>query len=435
MPRPISVTTHRTRKYCCTPTLQQVPFLCIYSIFQLGRPPTGRMKLPLPPDFFRCPPLSRQEIEKYHALGRRSVESLVNKSKLTGGPYTYTPLADESDIKIHRAETTVPTHAIVCAKMEASGTLEAAFDLYRCETTDEAKAYVRRFGRTFVDAVTLYTIISPTPDRPFDSMQIKWMACKSPFDAIIHIRDYCLLESTFEVVVDGQRGWATAFRSITLECVPLLRESVGLVRAFHYDSGRVFVQAARPGYVDMTYFSDTDVAGSIPVWATDPGVRKWALYETLKNWCRSLLDVNRFLCEDRLRCMPYLRIEDRVPFSTRKTCHLCTKTFGPLRSKSHCYTCGEVVCKKCNGEWSIPLADGTFVTIWACFICSLKTRSTHSSSTLTQRSNESKQSPLEASQLLEQSQYDLETTSSVAYTDDDQSNYSESIAASSFVYK
>ncbi|KAF0719964.1 Aste57867_658 [Aphanomyces stellatus] len=298
------------------------------------------MKLPLPATFFRCPPFSQTEAQQYIAMGLESVRNLIQKADLVHGPYEFTLLSDESDVKIHKADTAGPSHGVVCATMEAPATLDEVYDLYRNDTTDQAKAYFQRFGRAFVDTVTLYTILSPSPTRPFDSVAIKWMACKSPFDALVPARDYCVLESTFEVEINGHRGWATAYKSLVLDCVPTLWELCGLIRATHFDSGRVFVESHRPGYLHMTYFNDQDVAGT-PT-AMGLSVRKWAIYESLKLWCRSLADLDRFLREDRLGRTPSLREYELTPLHSRTRCFLCHKKFGPLRTKSNCSKCGEV---------------------------------------------------------------------------------------------
>ncbi|RHY21443.1 hypothetical protein DYB36_012236 [Aphanomyces astaci] len=252
------------------------------------------LKLPLPPGFFQCPPLSPDDNARYLEIAKQSVQDLVAKARIRDGPVKWTMLSNECDLKIYKGEGTGTTanSDIHCAAMETVGQLDEVMRLYRTDTTAQAKEYVQRFGRALVDAITLYTILPRHPDRPNNCIQIKWMVAKSPFDGLVTKRDFCLLESDLEFQVNGKRAWVRAYKSVELACVPSLRESLNLIRAFQYDMGHVFIESDRPGYLDMTYLADMDVKGIVPVWANDQAVIQW---------CRNLSDIDRFLREDRLR--------------------------------------------------------------------------------------------------------------------------------------
>ncbi|CAK4228388.1 unnamed protein product, partial [Aphanomyces euteiches] len=184
------------------------------------------VKVPLPPDYFNCPPLSSQDIQQYLALGEQSVKSLLYKVNVTTGgggrrrPYAWKLLE-----------------------------------------------YAWRVGRTtFVDVVNLYTVLPRHPDRPNDCIQIKWVLTKSPLDGLVARRDFVVVESELEFQVDGKRSWVRSFHSIELDAAPDMRKELGCIRGYMHDMGFVIMESDRPGYLDMTYLVDMDVRGSVPSW-------------------------------------------------------------------------------------------------------------------------------------------------------------------------
>ncbi|CAK4395471.1 unnamed protein product [Aphanomyces euteiches] len=307
------------------------------------------IKLPLPPDFFKCPPLSREESERYLDMG---VACAKNLWKLA---------VDEYDLKIYKADAAHgrPLH---CGVKEIVGSLDDLMALYKTQTTAEAKAHAQRFGRGLADAVNVYSILIGTPEYPHNAIHIKWIALKSAFDGIVSKRDCYVLQSDLEMPIDGKRGWVRAITSLELDCVPDLHDQLGMVRAVHYDMGHVFMESDRPGYLRLISVYDADTRGSVP---------KWAVRQAVRTWCRNLVDIDKYLREDRLSKTPFLRKEDLMPFSSVGRCFLCQKKFGPLRKKSHCYKCGNVFCRKCNRVWDVRV-NNIATKAKACNSCSIQ---------------------------------------------------------------
>ncbi|KAF0722341.1 hypothetical protein Ae201684_018506 [Aphanomyces euteiches] len=255
-------------------------------------------------------------------------------------------------------------------------------ELYRYDTTEQAREYARRFGRAYAEVVTLYTVLPRHPDRPNDCIQIKWVLTKSPLDGLVMRRDFVILESSLEFQVHGKRAWVRSYRSIELAAVPDMRKELNCIRASMYDMGFVIVESDRRGYLDMTYLADMDVGGNVPSWAND---------QTLKFWLRSMFDIDRFMRENRLSRTPFLTKDQLRPLHSRKTCTLCRRNFGPLRKKTNCLKCGDVLCRACNRLWNVNL-DGVEAQVRACVTCSL-TSSTAVSSRKTGYSSELSNSP------------------------------------------
>ncbi|RLO02606.1 hypothetical protein DYB28_012040 [Aphanomyces astaci] len=79
---------------------------------------------------------------------------------------------------------------------------------------------------------------------------------------------------------------------------------MGLVRMANYGSGHVFVESElRPGYLDMYFVTQVDYCEGKSEWLLTDVLRcKKLLAKVItKKRCRSLLDIDRFLREDRLR--------------------------------------------------------------------------------------------------------------------------------------
>ncbi|CAK4087463.1 unnamed protein product [Aphanomyces euteiches] len=318
-----------------------------------------QVSIPLPPDYFRshrCRKMTSsgtltradRACEHWYSLERAPV--VVAKAKLQGGTHDWKLLKDESELKIYKGYShgTTEDSVLHCGVMEVVGQLDENMEPYRYDTTEQAREYARRFGGAYADVVTLYTVQPRHPDRPNDCMQIKWFLAKSPMDKLVTRRDFVMPESSSDFHVDGKRGWVRSYRSIELAAVPDMRKELNCIRAYMYDMGFVVMESDRRGYLHMTYLADLDVKGIVPSWAND---------QTLKFWLRSMLDIDRFMRENRLGRTPFLKKEQLCPLDSRKCCALCRRNFGPLRKRTNCQKCGEVVCRACNRSWNVVVND------------------------------------------------------------------------------
>ncbi|CAK4082860.1 unnamed protein product [Aphanomyces euteiches] len=318
---------------------------------------------PLPPHYFKCPPLCKDDIDHFVELGSRSMQAVVKKANLKGGAYDWKLLKDESELKIYKAYNAADDSHLHCGVMQVVGDLDENMALHRDDTTEQAREYIQRFGRVYADVVNLYTVVPRHPDRPNDAVQIKWFPGKSPLDGVVTRRDFVMLETEMEFQVDGKRAWVRSYSSIELAAVPDMRKELGCIRASMYDTGFVVVESDRPGYLHMTYLDDMDVKGHAPAWVIDT---------TLKFWLRSMHDIDRFMRENRLSRTLFLKTDQLYPLHSRRSCALCRRKFGPLRKKTHCQKCGEVLCTSCNRLWNVNL-NGVDAQVLVCLTCSLST--------------------------------------------------------------
>ncbi|ETV77001.1 hypothetical protein H257_08918 [Aphanomyces astaci] len=324
-----------------------------------------RQSLPLPPNFFTCPPLREDEIKHMKHLAVTIATEVVEHSQLRDGGVAWTLRADEGNMRFFKAPD--PLHRVgahmFMSVVEVAGTLDEVIDLFRTDTTFKAKEYVKRFGKGLLDAVNLYTIVDPTPDFPNEKIAVTWFAMKSPFDKIVANRDCVMLECQHEFEwTAGRRAWVRGLQSVALPCCPDMQSTLGLVRSTQYGVGHVVLESLdRPGYLQISFLNHFDVKGTPPEWLIELGMKKR---------CKSILDIELYLREDRLGRGVVLSPADFVPLTRRRHCFLCRKRFRPWTKRSNCMKCGEVLCRGCNPSWNVKLHHGTVHSIiQACIRC------------------------------------------------------------------
>ncbi|KAH9161858.1 hypothetical protein LEN26_001224 [Aphanomyces euteiches] len=328
------------------------------------------VKLPLPPNFFQCPPLTADEIDNLKRQAYQNAMDVVTKSlvQTTDATVTWSLMANESQLKIYKGDDMEACLGqsgmrLYVGRSEVAGTIDEIVELFRKETTEEAKDYVSRFGRDLLVAANLYTLVQPSQEHPHEHVSINWYAMESPLKKIVMERDSCLLEGHYDFELNGKRGWVRSMKSVNLMCCPDLQHALGLVRMTHAGTGHVFLESDRTGYITMAYVVHADFAGSVAEIAIDVAMRRR---------CRSLLDIGLFLRENRLAYGPILSVDALVPHHMRGQCFLWQKKFTMFTSKSNCFKCGEVFCSLCNRPWTTKVF-GVPTRIEACTKCSLTT--------------------------------------------------------------
>ncbi|CAK4692457.1 hypothetical protein LEN26_019302 [Aphanomyces euteiches] len=319
---------------------------------------------PLPCDSFKCPPLSKEAMMRYHTMGRQSADALVAKAKLVGGAYDWKLHKDAAELKIYKHcsfSAFQGRSTRYCGVMEVVGDLDEYLDVFRYDSTDQARECYRRFGSACVDVAVLHTIFQSNPYRPNDSTRITWCLLKSRLDGLVARRDFVVLETDYEFQLNGRRAWVRSCRSIELSAFPDMQKQLRCRRGYMHDMGQVVVESDRPGYLHMTHVADMDMKGMAPSWAMD---------FTIKSWLRSMTSVDRFMRENRLSRTPFLNYTELCPPEDRSTCSLCRRKFCLLRKKSNCFKCGDVVCRACNRLWNLKVDDYAF-QLRACLPCSL----------------------------------------------------------------
>ncbi|CAK4726241.1 hypothetical protein AeNC1_001774 [Aphanomyces euteiches] len=319
-------------------------------------------KFPVPNNFFYCPPLGDDEKENLIRVGESSLIDLVRSSKLQDGMIRWEMDSDENGIQIFYGED--PNGPAEVTLLASSTEVLATFDevaaLFRVETAEQYLEYTKLFAKDLLDAAHLYSISSPTEDRPRHYTGVRWIVVGSPYPLVAN-RDYCYLECQDDFEMNGKRGWGRSLTSINLPCCPDFFGTLGTIRATFIRSGFVVLEAKRPGYLKIIHALQTDFKGNIPKWVVKIGMKRRA---------RTIGDVDTYLRERRLSSSPFLREHQLVPKALRSKCYLCQSKFGALSLKARCRKCGEVVCGKCNKYWEVDTPRGR-KAIRVCSACSI----------------------------------------------------------------
>ncbi|CAK4228712.1 unnamed protein product [Aphanomyces euteiches] len=275
----------------------------------------------LPPNFFHCPPLKRDEKERIRQFGIAAAYEIAEKTQLP-------------DQGMNPSATPGATGATAYfSTIEVVGSMNEVFDLFRSQTTDEAKEYCRRFGKTLIDAVNLYSIVPATPEAPHEMIGVSWRAFKGSVDKVVKLRDACIVDVHHAFEFKGRKVWVRCMKSYDMACCPDLQDELGYVRMTIHLTGHVFWDSEKPGYLNVAYILQSDVKGT--------------------KRCRNLTDIDRFLRENRLSKTPFLNLEDLKPSTLTGTCFLCRRRFGTFSKKLNCTKCGEVCCRRCIQLWNV----------------------------------------------------------------------------------
>ncbi|CAK4637123.1 hypothetical protein LEN26_013107 [Aphanomyces euteiches] len=319
---------------------------------------------PLSPNFFHCPPLTPDEKKRCQQLGLAAAYELAENAQLGGGPIDWELDPTEQSLKMFKGRvkglsknSSTPAIIRLCT-IQVMGTMPEVFDLFRCQTTEEARGYCRRFGNAAEDAVNLYSIVSVTPEAPHEMIGIAWHGVKVSLDKLISSRDACHLVVHHAFEFNGKPVWVRCAKSIALA------ELSGFVRMSIHCSGYIFSESDRPGYVNATMVAHAEMSGTLGEYAP------WLIDLSLKKRWRSLLKIDRFLRENRLSKTRFLRPEETKPVALARACHLCLRRFGLLSKKINCLKCGEVYCRRCIREWEVK-NRGFDARAHVCTMCSL----------------------------------------------------------------
>ncbi|CAK4686787.1 unnamed protein product, partial [Aphanomyces euteiches] len=165
-----------------------------------------------PPNFFHCPPLGRSERELFKELAIASAHELAEKSQLIGGPIQWELDSNERNVRVYAGKVAESKHDAFVATpflstIEVMGTMTEVFDLFRSQTTEEAKEYRRRFEKVTDDTINLYSIVPATSQTPEEMVGISWQGYKHSMDSFLLRRDACLLVVHHAFEFNGKPVW------------------------------------------------------------------------------------------------------------------------------------------------------------------------------------------------------------------------------------
>ncbi|CAK4078025.1 unnamed protein product [Aphanomyces euteiches] len=318
---------------------------------------------PLPPGFFRCPPLSDHRRDEYIAQSRDVASECILNSRVANPDLQWKFVDDTKGVQIYQGtDLKAPPRAAIWLGVT---TITASLDeIPPVNVAHDDAAFKASKALTekelLLDCMHLYGLSK----TDLETVNVRWLSVKFPFAALIKPRDFCYLEAQIRFTLDGRQGYVITASSVELECCPVLHDTLGLVRGFFYRTGTIYLETERPGKLQVSRLVESEFGGSMPTWVIDMAQRKRM---------KSMRDLDQFFQERRLSGTPFLARTDLVPKSARSKCFLCQLAFGVFTGKTHCRKCGEVMCRTCTRAWTINIS-GFDVKVKICTACTLLPR-------------------------------------------------------------
>ncbi|KAH9184292.1 hypothetical protein AeNC1_013730 [Aphanomyces euteiches] len=228
------------------------------------------MKMPLPPHYFQCPPLSPEECEQYERQALQDIQDSLEKADITNPRYEWKRIADEAEIEIFRGiDPYRPTSAtLFCSTVDIAGTIDEVANFYTTRTPNETKEMIDRTELALLDAADLYTIHE---SQDLD-IRMQWFLEKTPFDLMLSRADGLQSTQFLDPDGSGRQTWVRCIKSVDMLCCP---EFTDIIRAVQYGSGLVCRESARAGYVELKTIVHCDLRGTLP-----RALKKMPFYET-----------------------------------------------------------------------------------------------------------------------------------------------------------
>ncbi|KAF1313544.1 Zinc finger, ring/fyve/phd-type, partial [Globisporangium splendens] len=288
---------------------------------------------------FRLPPLSKSEMAYMVRKAKESSIALVDHAHTLDGPVEWQYTGKFRGIQMYRGEGTAMDASnsgmeYMCGVTTMMGTLDEVSGYFDQMTTEKMRA---KKADDVLDCAVLYAIEAGDKKNPHYRVAVKYTSFEGP-STFSRARDYVYLEcqDTFRHA-SGRRGWVLSMHSIKLPNCP---EMDGTVRGSMYHSGYVFVEAEKPGYMDVMHSLQINFKAT-------KRLPSFMLNSALKRRITSVIKVSREIQMARMGQQTLLKKQDLMPKKSSSLCSNCSRKFTLFIRKTRCRMCGQVVCQSC----------------------------------------------------------------------------------------
>ncbi|RHZ17528.1 hypothetical protein DYB31_002644 [Aphanomyces astaci] len=153
--------------------------------------------LPLPKNYFTCPPLNEMETEYLMDTARSNSIDIARTTVADNdksGLIKWTLDCHDGEQTIYRGDDWDAPQGVqsFLGVFELKATLDEVAGLYACHTDDTMAEFRRSVAKNVLDMQQLYVLSAPSDDNPRHFVGIKWAAVASP--GMVRHRDWVLLE-------------------------------------------------------------------------------------------------------------------------------------------------------------------------------------------------------------------------------------------------
>ncbi|RQM15198.1 hypothetical protein DD237_002692 [Peronospora effusa] len=305
-------------------------------------------------DFWQAPSLTASERAYMIRKAKEASVALVDHAHTLDGPVQWHYTGKLHGIQMYRGEGSYDRGGnsgteFLCGVTTMMGSIEEVAVYFDQQTTEEM---IAKKAEDVLDCGVLYSLVRGDVKNPFYRVSAKYQLYEGP-SAFSRERDYCFLEcqNTFRHA-SGRRGWVLSMHSIKLPNCP---ELDGVVRGSMYQSGYVFVEAEKDGYMDVMHSLQIN-------FKTTSRLPHFMLNSALKRRILSVVTISREIRTTRMGRQTLLKKKELMPKRARALCVNCARKFSLFVRKTRCRVCGEVVCQPCAPQVMISTKQGPVKT-------------------------------------------------------------------------
>ncbi|KAG3146932.1 hypothetical protein PI126_g13100 [Phytophthora idaei] len=305
-------------------------------------------------DSWQPPSLTASERAYMIRKAKEASVALVDHAHTLDGPVQWHYTGKFRGIQMYRGEGSYDRMGttgteFLCGVTTMMGTIEEVASHFDQQTTDHM---LSKKADDVLDCGVLYSLVYGDSKNPFYRVSAKYQLYEGP-SAFSRERDYCYLEcqNTFRHA-SGRRGWVLSMHSIKLPSCP---DVDGVVRGSMYQSGYVFVEAEKEGYMDVMHSLQINFKST-------SRLPHFLLNSALKRRILSVVTISREIQTSRMGRQTLLRKKDLMPKRARALCGNCSRKFSLFVRKTRCRVCGEVVCQPCAPQVMISSKHGPIKT-------------------------------------------------------------------------
>ncbi|KAL3665664.1 hypothetical protein V7S43_009097 [Phytophthora oleae] len=305
-------------------------------------------------DSWQAPSLTASERAYMIRKAKEASVALVDHAHTLDGPVQWHYTGKFRGIQMYRGEGsydhvgTAGTE-FLCGVTTMMGSIEEVAAYFDQQSTE--RMLVKK-ADDVLDCGVLYSLVQGDQKNPYYRVSAKYQLYEGP-SAFSRERDYCFLEcqNTFRHA-SGRRGWVLSMHSIKLPSCP---EVDGVVRGSMYQSGYVFVEAEKEGYMDVMHSLQINFKST-------SRLPHFLLNSALKRRILSVVTISREIQTSRMGRQTLLKKKDLMPKRARALCVNCSRKFSLFVRKTRCRVCGEVVCQPCAPQVMISTKRGPVKT-------------------------------------------------------------------------
>ncbi|CAK4067626.1 unnamed protein product [Aphanomyces euteiches] len=311
-----------------------------------------KLPIPVPIDFFQCPPMSALDIKKYRGIGVQAAQDLIDFTRLTNGPIDWVLHTHSKAVQMYTARhENIP---IFCLLSEIEASLDDIIAIFLKTTTADLRQTNSAFFPNLLDKVRLANVTLPSDDRPNHCLGSSSRR-PSEVSSSSTATSTTLSTKTNASLTANELGSKPYDLWILRDAQILTTLTASFVPSLNTQDSSLWRRRRR----EVIELQHNRPNGQLEGPIADILMTKQALMQY-----KGMGSTQRVVRSYQLSKLSFLSEDSLVPAHMRSKCTICLKTFGTFQRKTHCRRCGET----CSDVWGL-LISGIQVRVRICNPC------------------------------------------------------------------